>query len=68
MAPSVSGSELNWRDGVAFLLAQNFNPAISDAEGKVVLDTGHYPHILDGFTCMNSTRDSSISLASPCAG
>ena len=38
---SVRASELNWRDGVAFLLAHNFNAAISDAEGKVVLNTGH---------------------------
>jgi proline iminopeptidase len=38
---SVSEREMNWRDGIAFLLAHNFNAAISDAEGKVVLDTGH---------------------------
>jgi pimeloyl-ACP methyl ester carboxylesterase len=28
-------------DGASFLLAHNYNAAISDAEGKVVLNTGH---------------------------
>jgi pimeloyl-ACP methyl ester carboxylesterase len=38
---SASASEMNWRDGAAFLLAHKFNTAISEEEGKVVLDTGH---------------------------
>jgi pimeloyl-ACP methyl ester carboxylesterase len=38
---SVGASELNWRDGAAFLLAHKYNLAISDAEGTVVLDTAH---------------------------
>jgi proline iminopeptidase len=38
---SVGATEMNWRDGAAFLLAHDYNVAISDAEGYVVLDTGH---------------------------
>jgi proline iminopeptidase len=38
---SAGANELNWRDGAAFLLAHDYNTMISDAEGKVVLDTGH---------------------------
>jgi pimeloyl-ACP methyl ester carboxylesterase len=38
---SAGAHEMNWRDGAAFLLAHNFNAAISDAEGKVVLNAGH---------------------------
>jgi proline iminopeptidase len=38
---SAGASEMNWRDGAAFLLAHNYNATISDAEGKVILDIGH---------------------------
>jgi proline iminopeptidase len=38
---SVGATEMNWRDGAAFLLAHDYNAAISDAEGNVVLDTEH---------------------------
>ena len=34
-------SEVNWRDAVAFLRAHDYNVAVSDAEGKVVLNMDH---------------------------
>ena len=38
---SAGASEMNWRDAAGFLDAHAFNIAISDAEGKVVLDQDH---------------------------
>ncbi|MFI4973383.1 MAG: alpha/beta fold hydrolase [Caulobacterales bacterium] len=38
---SAGATEMNWRDGAAFLLSHDFNVAASDAEAKVVLDVGH---------------------------
>lgn len=38
---SAGASEVNWRDGAAFLLAHDFNAAISEAEGRVVLNSIH---------------------------
>jgi proline iminopeptidase len=38
---SAGASEMNWRDGAAFLLAHDYNAAISDAEGRVVLNNDH---------------------------
>jgi proline iminopeptidase len=38
---SVGATEMNWRDGAAFLFAHDYNSAISDAEATVVLDIGH---------------------------
>lgn len=38
---SAGASEMNWRDAAAFLDAHAYNEAISDAEGKVVLDKDH---------------------------
>jgi pimeloyl-ACP methyl ester carboxylesterase len=38
---SAGAREMNWRDGVAFLRAHDYNVAISEAEGKVVLDADH---------------------------
>lgn len=39
--PSAGASEVNWRDAAAFLRAHDYNLAVSDAEGKVVLNMDH---------------------------
>ena len=38
---SARAAEVNWRDAAAFLLAHDYNVAVSEAEGKVVLNMNH---------------------------